>query len=145
MVVLTNRHVRSSHVVVDTTNETDDIEMLIVVELRLRDLACEGINSANVETKVEQSIPSFNKAAICSGHSARSRSAPVSDPSPPQTTSASIPCLTKFNTAFRRPSISRNAAHRAVPMSVPPAAKNPRMSSHPTWWIPSRISIHHRN
>lgn len=69
---------------------------------------------------------------MCSGHSARRRSAPVSDPSPPQTTRASMPCLTRLSTAARRPFVSRKAAQRAVPISVPPALRKPRISSHPT-------------
>lgn len=54
------------------------------------------------------------------GHSDLKRSAPVSEPSPPHTASASIPSLIRLYAAIRRPSGVRNACERAVPMSVPP-------------------------
>lgn len=69
---------------------------------------------------------------MCSGHSARSLSAPVREPSPPQTTSASMPWRMRLRAAVRRPSISRKAAQRAVPIKVPPIEANPRTSSQPT-------------
>lgn len=56
------------------------------------------------------------------GHSARKTSAPVSEPSPPQTTIESIPSVMRFFAADKRPSFVRNAAERAVPISVPPYA-----------------------
>lgn len=37
----TDGHVRSGHVVVDTADETDNLEVLVSVVLLLRDIACE--------------------------------------------------------------------------------------------------------
>lgn len=54
------------------------------------------------------------------GHSARKTSAPVREPSPPQTTRASMPSLMRLYAADRRPSGVRKTLERAVPMSVPP-------------------------
>jgi hypothetical protein len=76
--------------------------------------------------------PLSRRADMCSGHSALSLSAPVREPSPPQTTRASIPWRTRLRAAVRRPSSSRKAAQRAVPMRVPPIEAKPRTSSHPT-------------
>jgi len=36
---LTDRHVSSCHIVIDTSNETDDVEVLVSVELLLSDVA----------------------------------------------------------------------------------------------------------
>lgn len=80
----------------------------------------------------ENSLPRFNNSVICSVHSALNLSAPVKLPSPPQTTKASISCLTKFKTAFLLPSNSLKAAQRAVPIKVPPTLAKPLTSSHPT-------------
>ena len=54
------------------------------------------------------------------GHSDLKRSAPVREPSPPHTASASIPSLIRLYAAIRRPSWVRNVCERAVPISVPP-------------------------
>ena len=59
-------------------------------------------------------------SCINSGHSERNKSAPVKEPSPPQTTSISIPSLTILCAADSRPSRVLNAAERAVPINVPP-------------------------
>jgi len=59
------------------------------------------------------------------GHSDLKRSAPVREPSPPHTTSASIPSLIRLYAAIRRPSGVRNAFERAVPISVPPYSRVP--------------------
>lgn len=57
---------------------------------------------------------------MSAGHSDLKTSAPVREPSPPHTASASIPSLIRLYAAIRRPSGVRNACERAVPMSVPP-------------------------
>lgn len=67
-------------------------------------------------------LPDVRSSLMSPGHSARKTSAPVSEPSPPQTTSASMPSLIRLCAAVRRPSCVRNATERAVPMSVPPYA-----------------------
>ncbi|KAH3667370.1 hypothetical protein OGAPHI_003019 [Ogataea philodendri] len=63
------------------------------------------------------------------GHSLRKRSAPVKEPSPPQTTKASIPSTIMFLAALSRPHLSLNSMHRAVPIRVPPRDSQPRTSS----------------
>ena len=61
--------------------------------------------------------------ATRSGHSALKTSAPVREPSPPHTTSESMPSMIRLFAAARRPSWVRNAVERAVPMRVPPLMK----------------------
>ena len=65
-------------------------------------------------------LPSACSVLMWEGHSERNTSAPVSEPSPPQMTSASMPSLMRLYAAARRPSGVRNVLERAVPMSVPP-------------------------
>lgn len=57
---------------------------------------------------------------MMSGHSDLKMSAPVSEPSPPQTTRASMPSWMRFKAAAVRPSRVLKAAHLAVPIRVPP-------------------------
>lgn len=57
---------------------------------------------------------------MISGHSDLKTSAPVREPSPPQTTRASMPSFIKLRAAAVRPSIVLKAADLAVPISVPP-------------------------
>ncbi|KAH3679936.1 hypothetical protein WICMUC_000679 [Wickerhamomyces mucosus] len=64
------------------------------------------------------------------GHSALNKSAPVNEPSPPQTTSASIPLVIIFFAPANLPHLSLNSAQRAVPIRVPPSANQPLTSSH---------------
>ena len=79
------------------------------------------ILSAGYRSAVSRSMaPSATSSSISDGHSARSRSAPDRLPSPPITTSRSMPCSTRLRTARRRPSRSRNSVERAVPITVPP-------------------------
>ena len=70
-------------------------------------------------------------------------SAPVNDPSPPITTSASIPFLIRFTAASSLPALVLNVVDLALPITVPPylfskAQTNntidnkPRTSSHPS-------------
>jgi hypothetical protein len=67
-------------------------------------------------------LPSDSSFWIREGHSARKISAPVRDPSPPHTTIASIPSVIRLSAAASLPSGVRNAAERAVPISVPPCS-----------------------
>ncbi len=87
------------------------------------------------------------------GHSPRSLSAPVKDPSPPQTARQSIPNLIKFSAACNLPSRVRtrcqqwsgfwdlHEGHLDEPINVPPSPSQPRTSSHPTrtMYLPFRL------
>lgn len=57
---------------------------------------------------------------MCLGHSDLNTSAPVKEPSPPHTTSASMPSLMRLYAAVCRPSCVLKVIDRAVPMRVPP-------------------------
>lgn len=63
---------------------------------------------------------------ISSGHSPRNTSAPVNEPSPPQTTNASIPSLIRLNAAANLPSLVLNSLDLAVPIKVPPCKLSKR-------------------
>lgn len=115
------------------------------IELLLSDVTYkihENSSTCDLRKSRDSCLPRSRRAAMCSGHSALSLSAPVRLPSPPQTTRASIPCRTKLRAAVRRPSISRNSAHRAVPIRVPPILANPRTSSHPTCALQDQRTAH---
>ncbi|KAH3681230.1 hypothetical protein WICPIJ_007813 [Wickerhamomyces pijperi] len=83
-----------------------------------------GATSSLVNSPLETN--SSNKE----GHSERNKSAPVKDPSPPQTTKASIPLTTMFLAACNLPHFSLNSIQRAVPIKVPPRANQPLTSCH---------------
>jgi len=74
------------------------------------------------------SPPASMTPASSSGPSLDSRLAPVREPSPPITTSASMSRVTRLRAALRRPSRVRNSSLRAVPIAVPPWCRMP-----PTW------------
>jgi hypothetical protein len=65
-------------------------------------------------------LPSFINSSNKPGHSDLKTSAPVNEPSPPQTIKASIPFLIKLYAALNLPLRSRKDLQRAVPISVPP-------------------------
>ncbi len=85
-----------------------------------------GINREIADISGEESgadEPCDRSVWTCSGHSDLKTSAPVREPSPPQTASASMPSLIRLYAALRRPSGVRNACERAVPMRVPPYSR----------------------
>jgi hypothetical protein len=80
-----------------------------------------AIISAGWRSAVSRStVPEATSSETSDGHSWRRRSAPDRLPSPPITTSRSMPCSRRCRTARSRPSRWRNAAERAVPITVPP-------------------------
>ena len=81
--------------------------------------------------------PEVTSSASSPAHSCRNRLAPVRLPSPPMTTSASMPRSTMFFAAVRRPSWVRNCCDRAVPMAVPPRCRMPSTSPGVIFWIRS--------
>ena len=62
---------------------------------------------------------------------------PVSEPSPPMTTSRSMPCSSRWAAASSWPERSRNSAERAVPMIVPPLWRIEPTESHSRGRMPS--------
>lgn len=96
------------------------------LELRVRDQVWTALSRRPVYAKYEKDVLSACNLAMIPGHSDLKRSAPVSEPSPPQTTNASIPSLMRLCAAAVRPSMVRNAADRAVPISVPPYVRGGR-------------------
>ena len=102
-----DRHVGAEHVVVDRPDHADQPQVLV----RRGPSGC--------------SSPASTSSLSSSGHSSRNRFAPVRLPSPPITTSPSMPRSTRLRAARRRPSRVRNSADRAVPISVPPLLQDP--------------------
>ena len=76
------------------------------------------------------SSPRSTNSAINFGHSALKQFAPVSEPSPPITTSRFTPSCARCSAACRRPSHVRNSLHRAELITVPPCCIMSTMSFH---------------
>ena len=122
-----NSQVCQGHVVVDRPDETDNLQVSVLDRLLFRDSTYRG-DELNGESDVRLRVPCERRSATREGHSERKTSAPVREPSPPQTASASMPSLIKLLAAWRRPSGVRNVCDRAVPARVPPC-RFPSVSS----------------
>jgi hypothetical protein len=100
----TNRQVGHGHVVIDRPDESNYLEVSMLDGLSLCDLSCLGIRRKSIGGHRRIPRPEVCSSFTRPGHSDRNTSAPVRDPSPPQTTRASMPSLTILNAALSRPS-----------------------------------------
>ena len=97
-----NRQVGHGHVVIDGPDESDYFEVPMLDSLSFRDFPCsivEGTSELLIERRHKILPPEARSSVTRPGHSDRNTSAPVRDPSPPQTTRASIPSLIILNAA----------------------------------------------
>ena len=81
--------------------------------------------------------PAATSSSSREGQFVRNSLVPVRDPSPPMTTSRSMPCSRRLRAAASWPARSRNSAERAVPMMVPPRWRTEPTESHSRGRIPS--------
>ena len=108
----------------DGSDDSDDVKVSVSLGLELRDLACgkkkrrgegkellalrEGeLGLKGLEGAREEDVPCSRRNLTIPDHSFRRKSAPVRDPSPPQTTRESIPCSMRLRAAVCRPSMVR--------------------------------------
>ena len=96
------------HVIINRSNEPDDPEMPVSRNLLIADAIFPESKLKHLE-KWGVDTPCDRRVWMSEGHSALKISAPVKEPSPPHTTSASMPSLIRLYAALRRPSGVRNA------------------------------------
>ena len=99
------------HVIIDRSNEPHDLEMSVSRNLLIRYAIFPASTLLYLERKGKRLVntPCERSVWMSVGHSALKMSAPVKEPSPPHTTSASIPSLIRLYAALRRPSGVRKA------------------------------------
>jgi hypothetical protein len=96
------------HVIINRSNEPDDPEVPVSRNLFIGDAIFLTSTLRHLEEWGDDT-PCDRSVWMSVGHSALKISAPVKEPSPPHTTSASMPSLIRLYAALRRPSGVRNA------------------------------------
>ena len=104
----TDGKISHGHVIIDRSNEPDDPEVSVSCNLFIGDAIFPESKLRHLE-KWGDDTPCDRRVWMSEGHSALKISAPVKEPSPPHTTSASMPSLIRLYAALRRPSGVRNA------------------------------------